>query len=80
MQSALKLTARVLPGNRIEVIAPELVEGEDVELIVMLSERPIPRRLSVLDIIESLPSIPRLFATPDDADRYLQEERDSWDR
>ena len=37
MQSAIKLTARVLPEKRIEFTAPELTEGEDVELIVLKS-------------------------------------------
>lgn len=37
MQAALKLTARVLPGKRVEFTAPELTEREDVELIVLKS-------------------------------------------
>ena len=35
MQAALKMKTRVLPGKRVEVTAPELVEGEDVELIIL---------------------------------------------
>ena len=38
MQSALKVKTRVLPGKRVEVTAPELVEGEDVELIILKPE------------------------------------------
>ena len=42
MQAALKLTARVLPGKRSEFTAPELTEGEDVELIVLQSDKSVP--------------------------------------
>ncbi len=38
MQSALKLTTRVPAGKRVEFTAPELVEREDIELIVVKSE------------------------------------------
>lgn len=31
VQTAIRLTTKVLPGKRIEVTAPELVEGDDVE-------------------------------------------------
>jgi|SRR5690348_3727407 hypothetical protein len=37
-QTAVLLTTKVLPGNRIEVAAPELPEGADVDVIVMLSD------------------------------------------
>ncbi len=40
MQSALHLTTRVLPGNRIEVAVPELKVGDPVD--VFLVPRPIP--------------------------------------
>ncbi len=36
-------------------------------------------RLSVLDIIEGLPG-GRIFKTSAEADAYLREERDSWER
>lgn len=37
-QTAVQLTTKVLPGHRIEVAAPELPEGADVDVIVMLSD------------------------------------------
>jgi hypothetical protein len=39
MLSALRLEATVLPGNRIEVSAPELPEGAKVEVIVLIREQ-----------------------------------------
>jgi hypothetical protein len=35
---------------------------------------------SVLDLLDALPAGGRLLQTPAEADAYLREERDSWDR
>ncbi len=34
MQTALRLTARVQAGHKLEIIAPELTEGEEVTVLV----------------------------------------------
>jgi hypothetical protein len=69
----------VLPGSRIEVSDPDLREGEPVDVFLVLPEpRARPRR-SALEIIEALQGR-RVFQTPQEVNRYLQEERDSWDR
>ncbi len=60
MQPALRLETTVLPGHRLEVIAPELPEGAKVEVIVILPEKPATHRISVLEFLESLPPGPRL--------------------
>lgn len=79
MRSALHITTRVLPGSRIEVSDPDLREGEPVDVFLVLPEpRARPRR-SALEIIEALQGR-RVFQTPQEVNRYLQEERDSWDR
>jgi hypothetical protein len=80
MQPALRLETTVLPGHRLEISAPELPEGAKVEVIVVLPEKPVPARRSVLEFLATLPPGPLLFKTPEDVNRYLQEERDSWDR
>ena len=38
MQSALHTTTKVLPGNRIEVQLPSLLEGEQVEVFIVLPQ------------------------------------------
>ncbi len=38
-QTAVKLTTKVQPGNRVEFTAPELPEGAEVDVIVMLSDK-----------------------------------------
>ena len=50
MDTALRLNTTVLPGHRIEVVAPELLEGARVELIVTDSSvEPFRRYPSVLE-------------------------------
>ncbi len=80
MQSALKLTTRVLPGKRIEVYAPELTEGEDVELIVLKGkEAPqVEEKQGVWDFIQSLPSSTLTMEDWERIEREFQEERNSW--
>ena len=41
MSAALHMTATVLPGQRIEVTAPELAEGETVELFIVPADAPM---------------------------------------
>jgi hypothetical protein len=69
----------VLPGHRIEVAAPELPEGTRVDILITPVPLPLPQRRSALEIIESLHGH-RLFQTPEQVRRHLQEERDAWDR
>ena len=78
MRSALRIKTKILPGNRIEISAPELPVGDAVEVIVLLPEQSAAPR-SALELLEAMPS-PGLFKTPEEADHYIQEERDSWDR
>lgn len=80
MQTALRLETVVLPGHRLEVCAPELPEGATVEVIVVLPARPAPAPRSMLQFLNTLPPGPLLFHTPEEANRFLQEERDSWER
>jgi len=78
MTDTLQIQTEVLPGGKIEVEAPELREGERVTVTVSRTNAPQDHRRTVLEVLDSLPGHP-LFETPQDADRYLCEERDSWD-
>ena len=80
MQTALRLETTILPGHRLEVSAPELPDGVKVEVIVVLPEQPVPARRSMLEFLATLPPGPLLFQTPEDANQYVREERDSWER
>jgi hypothetical protein len=82
MQSALRLETTVLPGHRLEVSAPELPDGATVEVIVLLPEKPEPRRTSMIEFLQSLPSSPspRAFKTWEEYEQFLREEKDAWER
>jgi hypothetical protein len=76
-----------LPGKRIEITAPELIEGAGVEIFVTLPENSSHPELETLrqfkDVIAFLDSLTPVQRTPEEwaqVERELQEERDSWER
>jgi hypothetical protein len=77
MQSALHITTKVLPGNKIEIEVPAGSIGEDIEVIVILPGKP---RLSSRRVLDTLAAAHKLgsFRTAEEIDRDLQTERDSW--
>ena len=85
MQAAIKLTARVQAGHRVEFTAPELIEGEEVEIFVALPGHHIPAPLGegktqgVWDLIQSLTPVQRTSEEWAEIEREFQEERASWD-
>ncbi len=79
MQRALRMTALVQPGGKIEVTDTDLPEGQSVEVIVLLPSPPaIPRR-SIVEVLAEAPGH-LAFQTADEVDAYLREERDAWER
>ncbi len=81
MQTALRLTARVQAGHKLEIIAPELIEGEAVEVFVVMPESPKPatKASSLMEFLDLLPPGPRSAPTWEEIERNLQEDRDAWD-
>jgi hypothetical protein len=75
---SLQTQTTVLLGHRIEISAPELPEGTRVDVLIVPTTTPAPKRRSALEIIESLQGR-RLFQTQDLVRGHLQEERDAWD-
>jgi len=80
MSTTLHVTTKVLPGHRIEITSPELLEGQAVEVTVVVPKEHSPQRLSALEIINKLPPGPHCFATWDEYERHLEMEKNSWDR
>lgn len=79
MPETLRVETTVLPGNRIEISAPQLAEGTKVEVII--SPKAVTSRFSsAWEFLQSLPPGPRAFKTWEEYERHLQQERDSWDR
>jgi hypothetical protein len=78
MQPALHLSTKVLPGNKIEISAPELPVGNTVEVFVILKSSSSRTRRSAIELLDELPG-QKLFKTPEEADQYLHEERSAWE-
>ncbi|MEB3217053.1 MAG: hypothetical protein VKN72_12615 [Nostocales cyanobacterium 94392] len=76
MQSALRVTTKVLPGNKIEI--PEAEIGDSVDVFVILPKKTQTKKRSVVDILEEVHR-KRSRRSAEKIDRQLQEERSSWD-
>ncbi len=68
----------VQPGGQVIITDPALLTGKSVEVIILLSEEPNEPRLSMLDVLNSVPGH-LLFQNAAEIDQYLREERASWD-
>ena len=79
MPTTVRMETTILPGHRLEISNREFPEGVKVEVIVVLPEQPPPARRSMLEFLATLPPGPLLFKTPEEANRYLREERDLWE-
>lgn len=73
MVQAIKQTATIQPGGRIELHSSEIPVGTTVEVIVLVNrDAPLKR---YRDLIGSGRGS---FATPHDVDTFLSQERDAW--
>lgn len=79
MQAAVRMTATVQPGGKIEVADTQLPTGQAVEVIVLLPAPPTASRRSVVDVLAEA-SGHLAFQTAQEVDTYLREERDAWER
>jgi hypothetical protein len=77
MQKELHIRTTVLPGGKIEIVDEGLSVGASVNVVVVHSSESLPR--SVVDILNEAPG-QRLFKTAEEVQRYLEDERASWDR
>lgn len=80
MQTALRMETTVLPGHRVEVIAPDIPEGTQVQVIIVLPPPAATAQTSMVDLVQALPPAPLLFKAPRDVNRFLREEREAWER
>ncbi|MEG4104972.1 MULTISPECIES: hypothetical protein [unclassified Microcoleus] len=78
MQSAIRITTKVLAGNKLEIQVPPGSVGEEVEVFVIIPEKPQGRRRKVLELLTEIRSR-HVSRTVEEIDRELEEERNSWD-
>lgn len=78
MQAALRTTAQVQPGGKIEVVDAQLPEGTSVEVIILLAQAEQNTGHSILDVLADAPGH-LAFETADEVDAYIRAERDAWE-
>lgn len=78
VETIVRARTIVQPGGQVIVTDPALLTGKPVEVIILLSEEPSEPRLSMLDVLNSVPGH-LLFQNAAEVDQYLREERASWD-
>lgn len=71
-------------GSRLEISAPQLREGDVVEVIVLLPENSPQAKTAqsssgVLDFLDGLPDGPRSYPSWEEFEHQFQEQRNSWD-
>ena len=78
IEIAIKTT--VLPGGKIEIIAPELIAGQQATVIIKV-EREEHEKLTITErLARANYHGGALFKTAEEVDAYIREERDSWER
>ena len=78
MQSAIRITTKVLAGNKLEIQVPPGSVGEEVEVFVIIPEKLQGGRRKVLALLTEIRGR-HVSRTVEEIDRELQEERNSWD-
>ena len=72
MQSAIRITTKVLAGNKLEIQVPPGSVGEEVEVFVIIPENPEGGRRKVLQLLTEIRSR-HVSRTVEEIDRELQE-------
>lgn len=78
MQTALHVTTRVLPGNKIEIELPPGSEGQAVNVFVVLPEQTSPKSFNILEFLAAARER-HAGRTAEEIDQQIRAERDSWD-
>ena len=79
MNTSIRIKTNVMPGNKIEIISNKLHPGEVVDVYIVLPRIATEKRLSIVDLLKKAPP-PSLFKTRQEIDKYIAEERNSWER
>lgn len=79
MQTAVRVTATVQSGGRVEIADPQLPPGKPVDVIVLFPQEADASRRSVVDVLAEAPG-QLVFHNAEEVDAYIREERDAWDR
>lgn len=75
MLKGLRQKAIVKPGGVVQICSPELPTGATVEIIVLIS----PTDQSKSSLTSFIGSAKGSFATPEEVDKFISQERDAWE-
>jgi hypothetical protein len=75
MQTNIRQKVTVQPGGLIALQSPDFVEGTEVEVIVLL----VPPAQPQASLASLIGTGKGSFATAQEADEFIRQERDSWD-
>jgi len=78
-QTAVRVTATVQLGGRVEIADPQLPTGKSVDVLVLFPQEAEASRRSVVDVLAEAPG-QLVFHNAEEVDAYIREERDAWDR
>ncbi|HYU31946.1 MAG TPA: hypothetical protein VEW48_07270 [Thermoanaerobaculia bacterium] len=76
---AIKLNTHVAGDRTLRLKLPDDVEEGPAEVIVLVADAPGRRSHTLQDFLVDLSSHPRHIRTREEIDRYLEQERESWD-
>jgi hypothetical protein len=79
MASATYIQTTVLPGGKIEIVSPELAEGQQANVFVVIEDDLHKPKRRLTEILKDYPG-GRLFKSAAEVDAYIREERDAWER
>ena len=77
MLNGLRQKTVVQPDGVVTIQSSELPSGATVEVIVLVE--PQPSELPELSLTSLIGTAKGTFATPEEADRFIRQERDSWE-
>ena len=77
--NAIKQQTIVKPGGVIELTSPELPEGAIVEVIVLIQDSNELAKETARSLTSLIGSASGSFATPEEADQFIHQERNAWD-
>ncbi len=77
MLQAFKQELTVLPNGIVPFLSPKLKVGSRVEVIVIPQEKsPLPQK----SLLSFMGKGKGAFATPEEADAFIRQERDTWEK
>jgi hypothetical protein len=78
MATEVRVKTVVLPGGKIEISTPQLIAGQQAEVVVTVEDNESVEPRHVIDILKGLHGH-RLFRSAEEVDAYMQKEHDAWE-